>query len=90
MRGGGRLISMGKNQCVRTYQYIISLENLLEAWQEFLRGKRRRRDVQEFERDLMGNILSLHDVKFMVRNYGIVIPSGCDANLDDHYISSHK
>jgi len=61
IEGGGRLISMGKNQCVRTYQYIISLENLLEAWQEFLRGKRRRRDVQEFERDLMGNILSLHD-----------------------------
>ncbi len=36
------------------------MENLLEAWQEFVRGKRHRRDVQEFERDLMTNILALH------------------------------
>lgn len=42
------------------YNDIISLENLLEAWQEFLKGKRGRRDVQVFERDLMKNIIELH------------------------------
>ena len=37
------------------------MENLLEAWKEFLRGKRKRKDVQEFERHLMYNILALHN-----------------------------
>lgn len=36
------------------------MENLLEAWQEFLKGKRNRKDVQEFELNLMANILDLH------------------------------
>ena len=43
-----------------TYDDIISLENLLEAWREFIKGKKKRRDVQEFERNLMANIISLH------------------------------
>lgn len=43
-----------------TYENIISLENLLEAWREFVRGKRKRKDVQEFELRLMDNILLLH------------------------------
>lgn len=43
-----------------TYDNIISVENLLEAWKEFVRGKRSRKDVQEFERNFMSNILSLH------------------------------
>ncbi|MFA5967130.1 MAG: reverse transcriptase/maturase family protein [Patescibacteria group bacterium] len=42
------------------YRNIISLENLLEAWQEFVVGKRHRKDVQQFERDLMDNIIKLH------------------------------
>lgn len=42
------------------YYYIISLENILEAWKEFVRGKRSRKDVEEFERNLMANIISLH------------------------------
>lgn len=45
-----------------TYQHIISVENLLLAWKEFLCGKRKRKDVQEFERNLMTNIFSLHEV----------------------------
>jgi len=44
-----------------TYEHIISLENLLEAWKGFVKGKRLRRDVQEFERYLMSNIISLHE-----------------------------
>jgi len=43
-----------------TYQDIISVENLLEAWREFLRGKRKKLDVQEFGHNLMDNILELH------------------------------
>lgn len=43
------------------YRYIISLKNLLEAWQEFSKGKRFCKDVQEFQLDLMGNIFSLHN-----------------------------
>ncbi|MDD5050378.1 MAG: reverse transcriptase/maturase family protein [Candidatus Pacebacteria bacterium] len=42
------------------YDNIISLENLLLAWQEFLSGKKKREDVQEFERNLMQNLISLH------------------------------
>jgi len=51
---------MGKIQFTNNYQYIISVENLLEAWKEFVRGKRARKDVQEFGRNLMENIISLH------------------------------
>ena len=43
-----------------TYDNIISLENLLKAWREFRVGKRKRKDVQGFERNFMGNIISLH------------------------------
>lgn len=43
-----------------SYESIISLENLLEAWREFVRGKRKRKDVQEFELRLMDNVLALH------------------------------
>lgn len=42
------------------YNTIISIENLLEAWKEFLRGKKNKIDVQEFERNLMSNIINLH------------------------------
>jgi retron-type reverse transcriptase len=51
---------MSKIRFQHTYNNIISLENLLEAWKEFVRGKRTRKDVQEFERDLMTNIIALH------------------------------
>lgn len=44
-----------------TYDDIISVENLLQAWKEFLRGKRTRPDVQVFQYDLMDAILSLHN-----------------------------
>ncbi|MEX2090849.1 MAG: reverse transcriptase domain-containing protein [Candidatus Paceibacterota bacterium] len=47
-----------------SYNNIISLENLLKAWKEFVRGKRKRKDVQEFERNLLSNIISLHQSLF--------------------------
>ncbi len=49
-----------KSQFTNTYNNIISVENLLLAWREFVCGKRSRKDVQEFERDLMKNIILLH------------------------------
>ena len=52
---------MAKIKFVHTYDYIISLENLLEAWREFIRGKHLKKDVQIFESDLMDNIVSLHE-----------------------------
>ena len=33
---------------------------MLEAWKEFVKGKRSRKDVQKFGRDLMSDIISLH------------------------------
>lgn len=43
-----------------SYHEIISVENLLLAWKEFQRGKRNKKDVLLFERNLMHNILELH------------------------------
>lgn len=37
------------------------MENLLEAWGEFLSGKRGKKDVQEFQHRLMDNVLALHE-----------------------------
>ena len=42
------------------YAYLISIENLLLAWQDFLIGKKMKKDVQEFQFNLMDNILALH------------------------------
>ncbi|MFH1286604.1 MAG: reverse transcriptase domain-containing protein [Candidatus Magasanikbacteria bacterium] len=50
-----------KIQLPHTYEDIICLENLLSAWQEFIIGKRKKRDVQEFSLHLMDHILSLHE-----------------------------
>ena len=55
MRGGyGRVIHMD------FYKDIISLPNLFTAWEEFLKGKRKRKDVINFSENLSDNILSLH------------------------------
>jgi RNA-directed DNA polymerase len=42
------------------YKDIICSENLLAAWGEFLKGKRGKRDVREFQYRLADNILTLH------------------------------
>jgi RNA-directed DNA polymerase len=47
-------------QLSKKFAEIASIENLLAAWQEFLPGKRKKKDVQEFQMRLMDNILSLH------------------------------
>lgn len=45
---------------LHSYEEIISLENLLGAWEEFVVGKRGREDVQAFTFNLMGNLIALH------------------------------
>lgn len=42
------------------YEQIISPENLLKAWGEFVKGKRTRPDVLEFEQNLEAYIFALH------------------------------
>lgn len=54
-----------------SFKDIISVDNLLKAWREFVRGKRKRRDVQEFSLNLMDNILELHnDLKSLTYKHG--------------------
>lgn len=62
LRGGGLFDETYREKKKLTYTYhdIISLENLLEAWGEFKRGKTKKKDVQEFELHLMDNVLALH------------------------------
>lgn len=53
-RGGG------ENRCSHIYHDIISVDNLLSAWREFLKDKRRRKDIERFALHLTDNVLSLH------------------------------
>ena len=51
---------MTKKKCLISYADIVSLENLFSAWEEFVREKRNKKDVQEFGLHLADNILVLH------------------------------
>lgn len=42
------------------YTNITSVENLFQVWIEFRKGKRKRKDVQNFERNLEDNLFLLH------------------------------
>ena len=42
------------------YLNLIGIENLFQAWNEFKKGKGKRRDVQRFERNLEDNLFGLH------------------------------
>lgn len=50
-----------KIQLSHNFEDIISIDNLLLAWREFIKGKRSKKDVQEFEFRLMDNIIFLHN-----------------------------
>jgi RNA-directed DNA polymerase len=50
-----------KIQLIHNFEEIVSVENLLEAWKEFVKGKRNKKDVQIFQMRLMDNIFLLHD-----------------------------
>lgn len=50
-----------KIQLSHKLEDIISVDNLLLAWQEFIKGKRNKKDVQMFSFHLIDNIFSLHN-----------------------------
>lgn len=54
------MLDDGKHLLAHSYDDITSVENLLGAWREFVRGKRKKKDVQEFQHALMDNVLELH------------------------------
>jgi RNA-directed DNA polymerase len=58
--GGGKIGIHMKNIIKIDYQDIISVKNLYEAWQEFLPGKKNKKDVAEFALNLSHNISELH------------------------------
>jgi len=61
LRGGG---PRHMRQFIHSYHSIITIEKLLQAWQEFLRDKKDRKDVILFQAKLMDNIFDLfNDLK---------------------------
>ena len=68
---GGGLCSHLIKKFNIVYDDIISTENLLLAWKEFLNGKRKRKDVRTFEIKLADNIFDLRDsLKFGTYKHG--------------------
>ncbi|MDB4984413.1 MAG: hypothetical protein JWM20_592 [Patescibacteria group bacterium] len=59
-RGGGDLL--------RLFLHSTSVPNLLEAWNEFKRGKRKKGDVAEFELHLEDRLFRLHN-ELITRKY---------------------
>ena len=53
------------------YDSIISIENLLDAWKSFRKGKKRKKDVQVFEYHLIDNLINLRaDLKNKTYTHG--------------------
>ena len=53
------------------YQQLIKIENLFQAYAEFRRGKKKRLDLQIFERNLEDNLFSLqHKLKHKTYRHG--------------------
>ncbi|MEK7118219.1 MAG: reverse transcriptase/maturase family protein [Patescibacteria group bacterium] len=52
--------SLGGGHHSRIFHDVISVANLLAAWNEFKKGKRKKRDVMLFELHLENNIFQLH------------------------------
>ena len=55
--GGGEIKS---HMFSKKYNDIVTIESILDAWGRFLRGKRRRKDVAEFQNRLAENLSSLY------------------------------
>ena len=47
---------------IHKYDSIISIENILNTWRHFLRGKRNKKDVMRYQAQLADNIVVLHTV----------------------------
>ena len=71
-----------KKKFLVKYEDIISVDNLLLAWQEFIKGKKSKPDVLYFSMDLMDNILQLHQ-DFANKTY-------CHGGYKSFYITDPK
>jgi len=71
-----------KIQLSHSYNSIIDLENLFFAWREFIVGKRNKKDVEIFSRNLLDNILALNE-DLANRTY-------CHGGYVDSYITDPK
>lgn len=49
-----------KKQFSTSFEELLSIENILDAWREFVIDKRKRKDVCQYSMKLMDNIVSLH------------------------------
>jgi len=65
-----------------TYSSLISIENLFQAWEEFKKGKRKKKDVQVFERHLEDNLFDLAR-KLKAKTYG-------HESYQDFYVNDPK
>lgn len=52
---------MSEISSVHWFDNITSVDNLLDAWREFIRGKSKKKDVQIFEQNLIDNIRLLRE-----------------------------
>lgn len=58
---GGGVTGNKKIRLTHTFEDIIALENLCLAWEEFVKGKKKQTGVADFRRNLMDNIIALHE-----------------------------
>lgn len=75
-------MSHRKKKLLIKYDDIVSNDNLLLAWQEFIKGKKSKPDVLEFSFNLIDNILQLHE--------DLVSQDYQHGGYDDFYITDPK
>lgn len=67
---------------VYSYEDLIAIENIFQAWSEFVKGKRKKKDVQEFAFRLEDNLFDLHRrLKTQTYRHG---------GYEDFYVSDPK
>ncbi len=50
-----------KIEFIHSYNDVICVNNLFFVWNEFVVGKKSKKDVQDFSRNFLDNIISLHE-----------------------------
>ena len=61
MQNNNVSIASGGGRARSVFHEVISVSNLLSAWNDFKRGKRKKSDVAQFELHLEENIFKLHE-----------------------------